>query len=59
MDSSLHVDEEIAEIYNRHYNTVYRICFSFMKNAEDAEDYGARNIFEADFEQKAVRVGGT
>ncbi|MDE7179256.1 MAG: sigma-70 family RNA polymerase sigma factor [Lachnospiraceae bacterium] len=38
MDSSLHVDEEIAEIYNRHYNTVYRICFSFMKNAEDAED---------------------
>ncbi|MDE6320078.1 MAG: RNA polymerase sigma factor, partial [Lachnospiraceae bacterium] len=38
MDSSLHVDEEIAEIYNRHYNTVYRICFSFMKNSVDAED---------------------
>lgn len=38
MDSLLHVDEEIANIYNRQYKTVYRICFSFMKNAVDAED---------------------
>ena len=38
MDSSLFVDEEIAKIYNRQYNTVYHICFSFMKNAVDAED---------------------
>ena len=38
MDSSLYVDEEIAKIYNRQYNTVYRICFSFMKNSVDAED---------------------
>lgn len=38
MDSSLYADEEIAKIYNRQYNTVYRICFSFMKNPEDAED---------------------
>ena len=38
MDSSLEIDEEIAKIYNRQFNTVYRICLSFMKNAEDAED---------------------
>ncbi len=38
MNSPLLMDEEIAEIYNRQFNTVYRICFSFMKNAEDAED---------------------
>ena len=38
MDSSLFVDEEIAKIYNRQYNTVYHICFSFMKNSVDAED---------------------
>ena len=36
MNSPLLMDEEIAEIYNRQFNTVYRICFSFMKNAEDA-----------------------
>ncbi len=38
MDSSLYADEEIAKIYKRQYNTVYRTCFSFMKNSEDAED---------------------
>ncbi len=38
MDSSLYADGEIAKIYNRQYLTVYRICFSFMKNSEDAED---------------------
>ncbi len=31
-------DEEITAIYNRHVNTVYRICFSFMKNASETED---------------------
>ena len=38
MGSSLYEDEEIAEIYSRQYSTVYRICFSFMKNSADAED---------------------
>ena len=38
MASSLRTDEEIEEIYNRHVDTVYRICFSFMKNASDTED---------------------
>ena len=37
MDSSLYADEVIANIYNRQYDTDYRVCVSFMKNAEDAE----------------------
>lgn len=38
MASSLRADEEITEIYYRHVDTVYRICFSYMKNAADTED---------------------
>lgn len=30
--------KEIAEIYSRQVDTVYRICFSFMKNTADTED---------------------
>ena len=30
--------KEITEIYNRQVDTVYRICFSFMKNRADTED---------------------
>ncbi len=30
--------KEIAEIYNRQVDTVYRICFSFLKNTADTED---------------------
>ena len=30
--------KEITEIYNRHVDAVYRICYSFMKNKTDAED---------------------
>lgn len=38
MDSSLYMDGEITQIYSRQFDTVYRVCFSYMKNAEDAED---------------------
>lgn len=30
--------KEITEIYDRHVDTVYRICFSFMKTKADTED---------------------
>ncbi len=30
--------KEITEIYNRQVDTVYRICFSFMKTRADTED---------------------
>ena len=31
-------DKEIAEIYERHKKTVYRVCFAYMKNVADTED---------------------
>jgi len=31
-------DKEIAELYERHVETVYRVCFAYMKNAADADD---------------------
>ena len=30
--------KEITEIYNRQVDTIYRICYSFMKNTSDTED---------------------
>lgn len=30
--------KEITEIYNRQVDTVYRICYSYMKNTADTED---------------------
>lgn len=36
--SLLRTDEELIRIYNRHVDTVYRICYMFMKNRHDAED---------------------
>ena len=34
----LRTDKEIADIYTRHGNMVYRVCFSYMKNPADTED---------------------
>lgn len=36
--SLLRTDKEIAEIYERHSKTVYRVCFAYMKNPMDTED---------------------
>ena len=38
MTSLLRTDEEIMGIYNRHVDTVYRVCFSYMKNKSETED---------------------
>ena len=38
MASLLRPDKEIMDIYNRQVDTVYRICFSFMKTRADTED---------------------
>lgn len=38
MPSLLRTDKEIMEIYNRQVDSIYRICFSFMKNIPDTED---------------------
>jgi RNA polymerase sigma factor, sigma-70 family len=31
-------EEEIVDIYNRHVNTIYRVCYIYMKNKHDTED---------------------
>lgn len=36
--SLLRTDEELSQIYHRHVNTVYRVCFMYMKNSHDTED---------------------
>ena len=37
-NSLLRTDKEIAEIYERHKDMIYRICFAYMKNSMDTED---------------------
>ena len=36
--SLLRTNEELTQIYDRHVNTVYRVCFMYMKNRADTED---------------------
>lgn len=36
--SLLRTDKEIADLYTRHSNMLYRVCYSYMKNASDTEN---------------------
>lgn len=36
--SLLRTNEELSQIYHRHVDTVYRVCFMYMKNRHDTED---------------------
>ena len=38
MPSLLRTDKEIIDIYDRNADTVYYVCYSFMKNKPEAED---------------------
>lgn len=38
MDSLLRTDKDLTELYHRHVDTVWRVCYSFMKNKADSED---------------------
>ena len=38
MPTMLQSDRQILEIYDRHVDTVYRVCYSLMKNKTEAED---------------------
>lgn len=51
--SLLRTDEELLQIYNRHVNTVYRVCFMFMKNKPDTEDM-VQNTFIRLMKDKTV-----
>lgn len=37
-DASAMTDDDFEAFYNRNYKLVYRICFTYMKNAPEAED---------------------
>ena len=34
----MRTDQELTQLYYRHVDTVWRICYSFMKNTADTED---------------------
>lgn len=62
MPSLLRTDRDITEIYNRHVDTVYRVCYSFMNNQADTEDMvqetfvkliGSGKAFESENHEKA------
>lgn len=38
MPTLLRTNKEIMEIYDRQVDTVYRVCYAYMKNAPEAED---------------------
>lgn len=38
MDASQRMGQELADLYHRHVDTVWRVCYSFMKNRVDTED---------------------
>ena len=44
--SLLRTDREIAEIYERHKKTVFRVCFAYMKNTADTEDAVQDTFFQ-------------
>ncbi|MEF2966553.1 sigma-70 family RNA polymerase sigma factor [Paenibacillus sp. M1] len=37
-NSLLRTDKELAELYQRHADLVYRLCYIYLKNSVDAED---------------------
>ncbi len=51
--SLLRTNEELLEIYNRNVDTVYRVCFMFMKNESDTEDM-VQNTFIRLMKDKTV-----
>jgi RNA polymerase sigma factor (sigma-70 family) len=49
----LRKSEELQQIYDRHADTVYRVCFMFMKNRHDTEDM-VQNTFIRLMKDKTV-----
>ncbi|GGH19405.1 RNA polymerase sigma factor [Paenibacillus segetis] len=43
-NSLLRTDRELGEIYRRNVDTVYRLCYMYLKNSADAED-AVQSIF--------------
>ena len=45
MSDAPRTDKEIADIYERHKQTVYRVCYAYLKNAMDTEDAVQETFF--------------
>lgn len=45
--------ENIREIYERHFVTVYRVCFMYLRNVHDTED-AVHNTFMKLIESKSA-----
>ena len=44
MSLSLRTNDELSQIYERHFKTIYRICFVMTKNEADADDLTAETF---------------
>ena len=55
MDASQRTGQELAELYHRHVDTVWRVCYSFMKNRADTEDMVQEAFLRAYFWDKPFR----
>lgn len=55
MDSSQRTGRELAELYHRHVDTVWRVCCSFMKNRADTEDMVQEAFLRAYYVDKPFR----
>lgn len=55
MDSSQRTGRELAELYHRHVDTVWRVCYSFMKNRADTEDMVQEAFLRAYYADKPFR----
>lgn len=51
--SLLSTNEELLDMYERHADTVYRVCYMYMKNGPDAEDM-VQNTFIRLMQDKTV-----
>ncbi|MCR2820506.1 RNA polymerase sigma factor [Lederbergia panacisoli] len=49
--SSDHMNSHITEVYDRHVEIVYRVCFSILGNSQDAED-AVQTVFVKFMESK-------
>ncbi len=42
------VSEDFESFYRRHFQAIYRVCYAFMKNPQDAEDCHGRHLRAGD-----------
>lgn len=52
-NSLLRTDKELAELYQRHVNLVYRLCYIYLKNPVDTED-AVQSVFLKLFKSQTV-----